>query len=259
MTVPAENFPVLRRLKGSLQRFRAYRAVRFCWHFARDPIFRADHVLLCRKPQNLFQHRSITASDRYPVIFDFVRNRLADVERPRLLSFGCATGEEVFSLRKYFPHASIKGIDINPANIARCRAAQRLAGNAPGLSFECGSSTANEARESYDAVFCMAVFTRWQLKDDRGIASSAPHLFFRDFERTISELAACIAPGGFFVLRHSAFRLGDTKVAREFECVLTLPPPLTFSPRFGPDNLRLPDDAPEQVVFRRLPQPRGLE
>lgn len=242
---------MFQRIKSALQDWRAYRAVRFGWHFARDPIFRRDHVLLWQRPRHLFQHRSITAADRYPTIFDFVHQRLATLARPRLLSFGCATGEEVFSLRKHFPTAVVKGIDINPANIETCRAALRLAGNDPGLTFECDSSAAGEARESYDAVFCMAVFTRWQLKDDRRIATSVPHLFFADFAQATSELAACIAPGGLFVIRHSAFCFADTPAARDFECVLTLRPPSTFFPRFGPDNLRLADGAPEQVVFRK--------
>ena len=237
--------------KASLQGFRVYRAARFAWHFARDPVFRRDHLLLWRRPRNLYQHRSITAADRYPVIFDFLRRQMAAVRTPRLLSFGCATGEEVFSLQKYFPTATIKGIDINPANIEACLAAHRRAGGDTRLSFECQSSAADETHEGYDIVFCMAVFTRWQLKANETITSSTPHLYFADFARATSELANCVAPGGYFVIRHSAFRFADTPAGRDFRCMLTLPATGASFPRFGPDNLRLTDADTEDVVFQK--------
>ena len=35
------------------------------------------------------------------------------IEHPKILSFGCSTGEEVATLSKYIPHGSIVGVDIN--------------------------------------------------------------------------------------------------------------------------------------------------
>lgn len=244
---------MLARSKPSLQSLRAYRALRFAWHFLRDPIFRRDHLLLWRRPKNLFQHRSITAPDRYPVVFDFVRAQLAASVAPRLLSFGCALGDEVFSLRDYFPAAAIKGLDINPANIAAAR--QRLAARPadPCLAFEVNDSADAEPPASYDAVFCLSVFVRWQLKEDRAVATSAPHLRFADFERATAGLAACVRPGGFLVLRHAMFRFADTAAARDFRCVLSLPPPELFFPRFDRHDRRLPDEDREAVVFQKLP------
>lgn len=244
---------MFKNIKASLQSFRFYRAARFVWHFLADPIFRRDHLLLWRRTDNLFQHRSITAADRYPVIFAFVRDQLADRPAPRLLSFGCATGEEVFSLREYFPSAHIKGIDINPANIATCRARHRSLGADPALSFEHASSPAAEPPATYDAVFCMAVFVRWQLKEDRAVATCTPHLRFEDFDRTMTELAACVKPGGLLVLRHAMFRFTDTTSARGFRTLLHAPVTEEFFPRFGPDNRRLPDEPIEAVVFQKIP------
>lgn len=248
------TFPsVLAQLKTTLRPYAAYRALRFGWHFATDPIFRRDHLLLWRSPRNLFQHRSITLPDRYPPIFEFVRARLApSAAAPRLLSFGCATGDEVFSLRKVFRAATIKGIDINRANIATCRARLRAAGGDPALGFEENSTAAAEPADTYDAVFCMAVFVRWQLKEDRAVSVCAPHLRFADFARTVAELARCVRPGGLLILRHSMFRFSDTATARDFTPVLALPTPEEFFPRFGPDDRRLPDAATEAVVFQKL-------
>ncbi len=234
-----------------------YRAARFGWHFAADPVFRRDHLLLWRRPTNLYQHRSVTLPDRYPAIFDLLRQKLADVANPRLLSFGCATGDEVFSLRSYFPTAYIKGIDINPANIAACRRQLARNGGDDTLAFAIGSSAANEPAESYHAVLCMAVFVRWQLKRDRNIATCEPHLRFSDFAQAAAELAACVVPGGYLVIRHAMFRFADTPAAREFSCVLTLPQPKEFFPRFGPDNRRLADTEHEAVVFQKRRRSNG--
>ena len=242
---------VLERIKTALRPFGLYRAARFGWHFATDGVFRRDHLLLWRRPSNLYQHRSITLPDRYPGIFELLREKLAGVKHPRLLSFGCAMGDEVFSLRSYFPTAEIKGIDINPANIAECRRRLARNGGDDKLSFEIGSSAANERGESYDAVLCMAVFVRWQLKRDRDVATCEPHLRFADFARATAEFAACVAPGGYLVIRHAMFRFADTPAAREFSCVVTLPQPKEFFPCFGPDNRRLPDTDTEAVVFQK--------
>jgi len=234
-----------------LRPFRVYRAARFGWHFVRDPVFRRDHLLLWRRPKNLFQHRSITFPDRYPPIFNFIRDQLGGRSDVRLLSFGCATGEEVFALHRYFPSALIKGLDINPANIAACRARHRALGGDPARAFEQNDSASGEPIETYDAVFCLAVFVRWQLKEDRTIATCAPHLRFADFERATGELAACVKPGGFLVLRHAMFRFADTAAAREFRIVLRLPAPEEFFPRFDRNDRRLPDGAFEDVVFEK--------
>src|SRR5882724_9636400 len=67
-----------------------------------------------------FQPYNHTLLNRYPWLFQFARESLGDTADLRVLSFGCSLGEEVFALRKYFPAAAIKGIDIDRRNIDRC-------------------------------------------------------------------------------------------------------------------------------------------
>src|SRR5277367_5474893 len=81
-----------------------------------------------------FQPYYFTLPDRYPWLFGFAATRIGSRPDLRILSFGCSRGEEVFSLRKYFPSAAVKGIDINPRNIARCLARAR-AENTANLTF----------------------------------------------------------------------------------------------------------------------------
>src|SRR5215467_12525911 len=95
------------------ERWLAYRAARLGFNFARSAEFRSVMLLRWRNPKNLFQPFSETNLDRYPDIFRFAREQVGDDSSHRILSFGCATGEEVFSLRRYFPLAHIRGLDIN--------------------------------------------------------------------------------------------------------------------------------------------------
>lgn len=242
---------MLAPVKAALRPFRVYRAARFTWHFVRDPIFRRDHRLAWQHPKNLFQFRSITAPDRYPRVFAYLQNAIT-AARPRLLSFGCATGEEVFSLRRYFPQATIKGIDINPGNIATCQA--RLAARPDAaIHFEHASSAAAEPPAAYDAVFALAVFQHPDLKLDPTVTTCLPRIRFSDYEHIVTGLAACVRPGGYLVLRHAMFRFTDTACSREFVSRLELPVESGFFPRFDCENRRLPAVAMEQVVFHKLP------
>jgi trans-aconitate methyltransferase len=241
---------VIDRLKARLRPLGAYRAARFGWHFLTDPIFRRDHLLGWKRPKDLFQFRSITAPNRYPRIFSVVQTELAAVPVPKLLSFGCATGEEVFSLRDHFPRAEIRGLDINPGNIATCRARLHQHPD-PAISFATASTADAEAAGSFDAVFALAVFQHPSLKRDPAIATCEPLLNFADFERIVRGLAASVKPGGCLAVRHAMFRFMDTAVARDFTVVLELPVESECFPRFGRNNRRVPDAVTEAVVFRK--------
>ena len=247
-----ENGNVLEKLKAPLRRFRVYRALRFAWHCATDRTFRRDQIMRVRRPGNLFQYRSVTRADRYPGIFAFVREQLKEVREPRLLSFGCATGEEVFSLRTYFPGAAIKGVDINAGNIAvgRARLRDLESAVAAKIEFAVQDSADGETPESYDAVFCLAVFQHQSLQDPT-IASCEDYIRFEAFERTLAGLARCLKPGGWLAIRHADFRFADTKVSAGFRAVMSIPPVGTPHPRFDRNNRRLPDEHDAEVVFQK--------
>src|SRR5207244_1925408 len=115
--------------------------------------YRSAVMLRLRKPKNLFQVCNDTQEERYPNLFRLAREKLGTGPDLRLLSFGCSTGEEVFTLRKYFPNARIKVLDINPHNISICK--DRLARNPdPKICFELADSVEREEAATYDAIFC---------------------------------------------------------------------------------------------------------
>ena len=221
-----------------------------------NPRYRSEWLLQQRKPKNLFQPFSTTAFDRHPKIFSFVAERLSDVPSPRILSFGCSTGEEAFTLRKYFPDAEIVGIDINPRNIAICKKKLRKSGDGK-IRFELASSSDFEPAEHYDAVFCMSVLRHGGLGTTR--PENCSHLIrFEDFERSIAGLCRIVKHGGFFVIRWSNFRFADTDSAPGFTTVYATAEALRADmPIYGPDNRLLPGVACNEVVFRKRACPES--
>jgi SAM-dependent methyltransferase len=219
---------------------------------AHDRDFRRD--LLWRRlprPRGVFQISGDTSKDRYPRIFRFTRDAFGENPPARLLSFGCSTGEEVFTLRRYFPLARIEGIDINPYRIRTCR--ERLHSEPDGgLDFTVAGSTTHLPDASYDAIFCLAVLRHGGLQE--GPAPRCDHLLrFADFSALVADFARCLKPGGLLAIAHSNFRFADTPTATAFEVVLRATPgqPGSQTPLYGRDNRLLPSAIYRDVVFRK--------
>lgn len=198
------------------------RAARFGWNFASDSDFRSVMLLRWKNPENLFQPFAETSDDRYPEIFRLARDTIGDGGDRRILSFGCATGEELFTLRRYFPLATLKGLDINWRSIAVAKTRLRRLG-LPGMEFEHTNSAAREPDAHYDAIFAMAVFRHGAL-GARGREGRCDHLIrFSDFEETVADLARALRPRGLLFITHSNFRFGDTRTAGAFDVIHRAP------------------------------------
>jgi SAM-dependent methyltransferase len=168
--------------------------------------------------QGQFQPYNHTLPDRYPWLFKFASARLHDGPALRLLSFGCSTGDEAFALRKYFPTANIRGIDIDSRNVAVCEARARAA-NSQSMSFVAGATTNGELASSFDAIFCLAVLCHGDLTVTAAQRSD-PLLRFEDYELIIADFERCLKPGGLLLLHTTSFRFSDTASARNFDTVL---------------------------------------
>src|SRR5579863_6094507 len=203
-------------IKRAARRLPGFRTVQALRDVGRGGEQFRSALLRLRRPRGLFQPFGDTAEDRYPDVFALVAQHLAgrDVS---ILSIGCSTGEEVFSLKRYCPNARVKGLDISPQRIAICKrqaAERRLA----DVSFDIAADTEMEPAAGYDAIFAMAVFRHGGLSD--GPPECGHLLTFSVFEQAMAGLSRCLRPGGLLAIRHANFRFSDTASAADFQVVL---------------------------------------
>jgi SAM-dependent methyltransferase len=207
---------------------------------------------LTRRLPGQFQPYGYTRPDRYPWLFEFAASEIGQRTDLRILSFGCSRGEEVFSLRRYFPTAHIKGIDINSRNIAQARTRARHE-NSAGISFETAATTVCEPSETYDVIFCLAVLCLGDLTI-YGATRSDPALRFEDFALTVADLARCLKAGGLLVLHTTNYRFSDTPTAAQFETVLhAQPSQLAPDVLFDRNNQLMAGERYTAVAFRKRP------
>lgn len=193
----------------------------------------------------VFQPYGTTSDDRYPQLFDALAERLAHLPSPRILSFGCSTGEEVRALRARVPAARIIGIDLNPRSLAIAR---KKDGNPLSLYRLAGAPVTNDR---FDAVLAMAVFRHGELEAGQPDDCSAVMPFVR-FAEGVALLDACVEPGGWLALHNSHFRFTDTPTAAKYVCDhLRMTDHRPRELLYGPDNRRLSGVTDDKVLFRK--------
>jgi hypothetical protein len=154
------------------------------------------------------QVSTATQPDRYPGVFQAAAELSQAVHGGRalkVLSFGCSTGDELVSLRAYFPDADLFGCDIKPEMVAA--AAEATAGMATVFQ----STPANLALHGpFDVIFAMSVFCLHG-PDAGNIDTMFP---FARFEESVAALAEHGAPDFVYVLYNSAYFFQETAACR---------------------------------------------
>ena len=189
-----------------------------------------------------------TSLDRYPQVFAYASELLSDTSSDRLtlLSFGCSTGEECISLRRYFPSAWIDGVDVNKKNIRVCKARNQD----PRVQFFASEADLLKNGIVYDAVFAMSVLCRWP--QTKLVDSSAEFYPFRKFDETVRRLDALVRPNGLLVICNANFRFTDTVTSEHYAALRVAD--LTncgFVHLFSKANRKLPDQSYPYCVFRK--------
>lgn len=222
----ASSNPALRAVARTLRLAGAAR------RFVMNPQVRSEQMTRLLNRNQHLQGATYTRADRYPELFAACRDQLAGIPAPRLLSFGCATGEEAFTLARYLPNAEILGVDINRWCLKQC-----MHNNTnPKLRFVHGTDPAFASATAFDAIFAMAVFQRTEHRLEQ-ITEITGGFTFERFEAEVAALDRRLNVGGMLFLGESDFCFIDTATAARYA-------PMMFEgneiveqrPLFGPDN-----------------------
>jgi hypothetical protein len=215
MTISALSFERLRRLQKSKLlilrvTYKVLKAGFFIFKFLAVSSFRDETISRIQYRKHFHQTSHYTESNRYPDLFEICRDHFKDQANIRILSFGCSTGEEVFSLGEYLPGAKITGTDISKWCIREC---QKKNHN-DNFEFIHSKSELFRRTENFDAVFCLAVFQHAENRlESAGFASS---YLFSQFEEQLSILDRKLAKGGLLFIDHCDFNFFETSFSYRY-------------------------------------------
>lgn len=207
----ASGHPLVSRGAGAFQR--AYAAALDGFDIARDPMRRSFLPLRLLNPERLHQAGGDTAMDRFPAIFAACRRYLGDGPDLNLLSFGCSTGEEVLTLRRYFPSATLTGAEINRRSLAICRSLP----SDDRIHFVSSELEHLRARGPYHAIFALAVLQRHAVRvaRDRPVSLKGVYPFER-FDAQITDFSSLLRPSGLLVIHAKMYPLSEASAAADF-------------------------------------------
>ncbi len=176
------------------------------------PLLVLQNKIYNRLYPNYHQISSFTLPDRYPQLFEFARNHIKekDYKELRILSFGCSTGEECFSLATYFPEAQIIGLDINQ----KCLDEAKSKNQNPNITFYKSNDMVLRENGPYDLIFCMSVLCKWPAT--RYIDNIKGLYPFEKFNEHIQKLDSLLQPGGILFVTNANFRISDTSIYKNY-------------------------------------------
>lgn len=245
----------LSNLKASVRRLEhadsfalraAYLAIRQLWRvqLLLDASNRSVFITGLTAGDQMHQRVNATKPDRYPEVFNACAAYFSQNQAVRILSFGCSTGEEVFSLRQYFPHAALLGVDINRRNIRVARASRQK---------DASMNFATELPEQgqYDAIFCMAVLQRTENRLPDTTDSSNIYPYSR-FDAQVTLLDTRLRVGGVFAIDCADYRFEDAGIAAKYLPLENSPSIQRNRPVFDRNNQRSSVPYCNPRVFRKI-------
>lgn len=214
-----------------------------------DPDFRSIIILQLLNPKNIHQTTSLTFMNRYPEIFLACRDYFHGKQDLKILSFGCSTGEEVLTLRHYFPTAHIVGAEINKHSLKICR---KLPVDEK-ISFVYSNLSEIQKHGHFDAIFCMAVLQREpHVIASKGITSLKKFYPFEKFQQQTIELDELLNPRGLLVIQYSQYSLLDTTVASKYKSLCNYTQDDYVSPVFDKNSGLIKNPPSQNTIFIKL-------
>jgi SAM-dependent methyltransferase len=224
-----------------------YHCVSAPFRLCLDGGYRSVVFLRLFRPQDLHQSTVLTRMNRYPEIFLACSEYFEGRSDLKILSYGCATGEEVLTLRHYFPSAFILGVEINRHALAVAKRQQVD----DRMAFLESDPTAIAGIGPFDAIFCMAVLQRTPMRVKAArIEDLRPIYPFDKFEAKVSELDSWLKNDGLLVVHHSQYAVEDAAAGSKYRPLKTAKSISDLGPKFDRDSFRC--DRPTDSVFVKL-------
>lgn len=218
-------------------------------NICRKKDFQSILLLQLLNPKNVHRTTSLTGMNRYPTIFSECRDYFDGEQNLRILSYGCSTGEEVLTLRKYFPTAYIVGAEINKYSLAICKALPVD----DKITFIYSKLSEIQKHGHYDAIFCMGVLQRKpHYIAAKGISSLKTIYPFEKFEHQIIKLDELIKPQGLLIINFTQYSLWDTTVASKYGALGNNIQENYISPIFDKDSNVVIGPAPLNTIFLKM-------
>jgi trans-aconitate methyltransferase len=181
------------------------------YRFIAIPSYRSRilHSIWFRKHYHQFSN--FTKIDCYPSLFQMAKQEFDTFEHPKILSFGCSTGEEVATLSKYIPHASIVGVDIN----TWCLKEANRKYASENRKFLHSHSPEFLSLKDFDAIFCLAVFQHSENRHNKDCKESAYP--FEQFESQLKQLDDKLKSKGLLFIDHCDFNFLETNLMLNYQ------------------------------------------
>ena len=178
-----------------------------------------DHLrhLLFKRPAG-GQKSNYTAFDRYPAIFSAVRlyseqNQSSPPGMRSILSYGCSTGEECFSLRKYFPDDDIYGCDSDQEVLAITR--RRSEGDR--MVFFESSPAAINRYGPFDIIFS---FSSLCFYPEANVKRRKNPFSYGQFRKHVETLDANLKPNGILILYNTNYNFLSLETSYQYDAIL---------------------------------------
>jgi len=181
------------------------------YRFFALPSYRYRILNVIRFKKHYHQFSNFTQLDRYPDLFEMAKQKFVDIEHPKILSFGCSTGEEVATLSTYIPHARFVGIDIN----TWCLKEANRKYASENRRFFHSLSPEFLTLKDFDAIFCLAVFQHPENRHNKNRKESCYP--FEQFENQLKELDSRLKSKGLFFIDHCDFNFLETDLMPNYQ------------------------------------------
>jgi SAM-dependent methyltransferase len=172
--------------------------------------YRNQTISRVRYKKNFHQISHFTQENRYPDLFEIFCDYFKYQKPPYILSFGCSTGEEVYSLGKYIPNVKIVGTDISKWCVKECIKKYKDS----RFIFLHSKSTILEQMKDFDAIFCLAVFQHTHNRTE--FVNTAIKYCFSQFEQQVIILDQKLKIGGLLFVDNCDFNFQETSVSKNY-------------------------------------------